>query len=66
MITKIIALFLLGMAVLAMFGRLRFPAIRRGKDKPKAKVTARKCPDCGAYMIGRGPCACKAPPETKG
>ena len=38
------------MVVLAMFGKLRLP----GQDK----LAARKCPGCGRYRIGKGPCAC--------
>ncbi|THD83612.1 hypothetical protein E7811_10055 [Aliigemmobacter aestuarii] len=64
MITKVIALFLLAMAVLAMFGRLRFPG--KGRRKPGATASARKCPECGAYMIGKGDCRCKTPPKSKG
>ena len=50
MIVKIIILFLIFIAVMAMFGRLRFPG-----QKMLAK---RKCPKCGRYRIGKGPCAC--------
>ncbi|GGH34962.1 hypothetical protein SAMN05444007_10824 [Cribrihabitans marinus] len=49
-IVKVVLLFLIGMAVLAMFGKLRLP----GQDK----LAARKCPGCGRYRIGKGPCAC--------
>ncbi|CUH66102.1 hypothetical protein TG4357_02237 [Thalassovita gelatinovora] len=51
MIFKVIVLFLAGMAVLAMFGKFRFP----GQDRLKAA----KCPRCGRYRIGKGPCPCK-------
>jgi hypothetical protein len=50
MILKIVSLFLIGMAVLAMFGKLRVPGLRR--------LTDRKCPNCGRYRIGKGPCPC--------
>lgn len=50
MIIKIVSLFLILMAVLAMFGRLRFPGMKR--------LSSRKCPGCGRYRIGSGPCAC--------
>jgi len=53
MIVKIVALFLAVMAVLAMFGRLRFPSLP-GKDK----LATRKCKNCGRYKIGKGPCRC--------
>jgi len=57
MIIKIVTLFLIGMAALAMFGRLRLPG--RGKG-PVARRRARsaKCPHCGRYRIGSGPCPC--------
>lgn len=51
MIFKIISLFLVGMAVLAMFGKLRFPGQRR--------LNAAKCPRCGRFKIGKGPCPCE-------
>jgi len=51
MIVKIVTLFLIGMAVLAMFGRLRFPGQKRLQNA--------KCPDCGRFRLGRGPCECK-------
>ncbi|TCP21370.1 hypothetical protein [Rhodovulum adriaticum] len=55
MIVKIVTLFLIAMAVLAMFGRLRLPKPRR-----PAALTRRpaKCPHCGRHRIGRGPCPC--------
>lgn len=49
-ITKIVLLFLAFMAVLAMFGKLRLPKIR--------KLDSAKCPKCGRYRIGKGPCPC--------
>ncbi|WP_324752173.1 hypothetical protein [Roseovarius sp. Pro17] len=51
MIIKIVMLFLVGMVVLAMFGRLRFPGQKR--------LAAAKCPKCGKYRIGKGPCPCQ-------
>lgn len=50
MLAKIIAIFLVVMAVLAIFGRLRFP----GQDK----LASVKCPRCQRYRIGKGPCQC--------
>jgi len=49
-IVKIISLFLIGMAVLAMFGRLRLPGSKR--------LAQAKCPKCGRFRIGKGPCSC--------
>jgi hypothetical protein len=48
---KIILLFMVFMAVLAMFGKYRFP----GQDKLKNA----QCSNCGRYKIGKGPCACE-------
>lgn len=50
MLVKIVSLFLVFMAVLAMFGRLRLPSLRRSGRS--------KCPNCGRPRIGRGPCPC--------
>jgi len=50
MMVKIVSLFLIGMLVLAMFGRLRYPG--------KKQLDSRKCPKCGRFRIGRGPCGC--------
>ena len=49
-ILKIVSLFLIGMAVLAMFGKLRFPGQKR--------LQSAKCRSCGRYRIGKGPCSC--------
>lgn len=63
MLVKIVTLFLLAMAVLAMFGRLRMPRIGR---KSKPPLEARKsCPRCGRFIIGTGPCDCNLPPSDK-
>ncbi|MFV2036316.1 MAG: hypothetical protein ACC646_01890 [Paracoccaceae bacterium] len=50
--TKVVSLFLIGMLVLAMFGRLRFPGQKR--------LQAAKCPKCGRYRFGKRPCDCGA------
>ncbi|RYG90474.1 hypothetical protein EU803_14735 [Loktanella sp. IMCC34160] len=50
MLFKVITFFLIGMAVLAMFGKLRFP----GRDR----LRNAKCSNCGRFRIGRGPCSC--------
>jgi hypothetical protein len=49
-IIKIVSLFLIGMVVLAMFGRLRLPGSKR--------LASAKCPRCGRFRIGKGPCKC--------
>ena len=56
-LVKIVTLFLIFMAVLAMFGRLRFPGI--------TGLTKGKCPDCGRPRIGRGPCPCGEGPAKR-
>jgi len=50
-IAKIVTLFLVFMAVLAMFGKLRVPGQKR--------LASAKCPKCGRFKIGKGPCDCK-------
>lgn len=59
MILKIVSLFLIGIAVLGMFGRLRWPGSQKriGKKNPRP-AKPRKCKNCGAYIIGDGPCPC--------
>ncbi|MFV0512344.1 MAG: hypothetical protein ACK5MY_01730 [Jhaorihella sp.] len=51
MIIKIVLLFLIAMGVLAMFGRLRLPGLRR--------LDAARCPYCRRFRIGKGPCPCE-------
>lgn len=53
---KIISLFLVAMAVLALFGRLRFPG--SGKGRGPKRLGAARCPACGRPRIGAGPCDC--------
>jgi len=60
-IIKIVVLFLIGIGVLAMFGRLRLPKPMR--RRPLAKQ--RTCTSCGGFIIGAGPCACGASPPGK-
>jgi hypothetical protein len=54
-IAKIVLLFLAFMAVLAMFGRLRVPRIRR--------LSGKKCPACGRPRLGKGRCPCGKDPK---
>ncbi|SEW39910.1 hypothetical protein SAMN04488515_2645 [Cognatiyoonia koreensis] len=51
MLIKIISLFFAFIAVLAIFGKFRFP----GQDR----LAAAKCKRCGRYRIGNGPCRCE-------
>lgn len=50
MIVKIVTLFLIGIAALAMIGKLNFPG--------KARLQNAKCDKCGRFRIGKGPCDC--------
>jgi hypothetical protein len=50
MIFKIVTLFLVVIAVLAMFGKMHWLGGKR--------LASAKCRSCGRYRIGRGPCAC--------
>ena len=59
MLVKIVSLFLIGIAVLAMFGRLRVPGAARRIGKRETPAKPKKCRHCGAYMIGGGPCPCR-------
>jgi len=49
-IFKIVTFFLIGMGVLAMFGKLSVPGAKR--------LASAKCKSCGRFRIGRGPCPC--------
>ena len=51
MIIKIISLFLIGMVILAIFGRLRLPKFKLGPQK--------KCTKCGAPIINSSKCVCE-------
>jgi len=50
MFLKIVVLFLLVMMLIGMAGKLFNPD---AKTKPKL---VRKCPTCGSFVIGKGPC----------
>ena len=52
MLVKIVTFFLIGMVILAMFGKLRLPGQKR--------LDAARCPNCGRFRIGKGPCNCKS------
>ncbi|MCH2077022.1 MAG: hypothetical protein MK180_09080 [Rhodobacteraceae bacterium] len=56
MIVKIVTFFLIFVAVMAMFGRIRFPHLP-GVEKMR-QLTSRKCRACGRPRIGKGPCPC--------
>ncbi len=54
MLAKIVALFLVVIAVLGIFGKLRLPGVGRLSRREAGK----KCPRCGRHKIGEGPCPC--------
>ena len=59
---KVATLFLIGMVILAMFGKLRWPggARRVGRDKRGALPKPKTCPNCGRMNLRGGPCrACR-------
>jgi hypothetical protein len=60
LLVKIVTFFLIGIAVLALFGRLRWPGAARriGKDDVPRPPKPKKCRHCGAYKVGSGPCPC--------
>lgn len=62
MLTKIAILFLLAMVGLAMIGRL-FRAKPPRLPPPVRDVTPPRCKECGEFIIGKGDCACSAPPR---
>ncbi|QBY02491.1 hypothetical protein E2K80_18560 [Rhodophyticola sp. CCM32] len=53
---KIVSLFLIGMVVLAMFGRLRLPRIGRRGGPTGGLPKPSLCPECGRYNLKGGPC----------
>lgn len=67
MLFKIVTLFLVAMAVLALYGRLRFPgALGRHLPGKGAAAKPLPCPKCGRYVIGTGGCDCSKRQKTKG
>jgi len=54
MIVKAVTLFLIGMGVLAMFGKLRIPYINKQKKIGKAKT----CSKCGTPIPRGAKCPC--------
>lgn len=51
MIAKIVFLFLAFIALLGIFGKLRFPG--------QTRLASVRCSKCGRYRIGKGPCTCE-------
>ncbi|MCL4186583.1 MAG: hypothetical protein KJZ85_03165 [Rhodobacteraceae bacterium] len=59
MLTKVVALFLVAIAVLAMFGRLRVGPPRIGRRRPPERLSrARLCTSCNRLLVGSEPCSC--------
>lgn len=59
MILKAVTFFLIGIVILAMFGRLRIPKPKLPGRKPKQGIAdATKCPKCGGYMLAGTTCNC--------
>lgn len=52
MILKIVTLFLVVIAVLGMFGKIRWIL------PWKSRLASEKCPKCGRHRIGKSPCPC--------
>ncbi len=61
MMLKAVLVFLVAMALLGLVGKGRPKMPRAGRD-PKIQA-ARKCPSCGAYVIGDAPCICGRSPD---
>lgn len=61
MLIKIATFFLIGMAVLAMFGRLRFPGMGKGRGESSSGLPKpRRCKQCGRINVTGGACeACE-------
>lgn len=53
MLVKVVTLFLVGMAILGFFGKLRTPKL------PKIGKAAR-CENCGARKPSQGSCPCQS------
>ncbi len=57
---KVVTVFLIGMMILALMGRLRLPKRLQNLKRGRMRLAAAKCPACGRYRIGSGPCRCGA------
>ena len=57
MILKIVSLFLVLMAVMAIFGGMRWSWLKLPKRRSNAELKKpKKCPRCGAFLVGKGGC----------
>lgn len=65
---KFVTLFLIVIAVLAMFGKLGWlgalapPSLRKSRRLGKPAT----CLHCGKHIIGKSGCDCRKPPSNKG
>jgi hypothetical protein len=57
MIVRLLLLLLIVVAVLALLGRWGRPRVPP-KDRSTAVEAARKCPDCGAWVLAGERCPC--------
>ncbi|PIB26149.1 thymidine kinase [Amylibacter kogurei] len=55
---KVVTLFLIFVAVLAIFGKLRLPQLPKPLQRRKV-ATAQKCKTCGTYLFKGIDCACQ-------
>ena len=53
MLSKIVILFLVFIAVLGMFGKLKLLLPKRAQ-----RLAASRCKNCGRFRIGKDPCPC--------
>ncbi|MBP0481625.1 hypothetical protein [Sagittula salina] len=59
MVAKLVLLFLVIMGVIGIFGGWKTKSAKRLRDLGRmTRLDAQKCPACGRYNIGKGPCAC--------
>lgn len=58
---RFVLLFLVLMAIIGLFGKwTRGGGARglQGRKRDRAIESARKCPECGTYLVGDVPCDC--------
>lgn len=67
MLFKTFLVFLLGMVLIGMIGKVLFPgALQRRLPLIGKLAKPKTCPRCGRYIIGRGGCDCGSGPTRKG
>jgi hypothetical protein len=59
-VVKIVTLFLVVIAVLALFGKLRMPKLP-GPARRMRMARPATCRQCGSPIVGKGPCPCETP-----